>query len=75
LLGEYPDMVNYDQKELYGHYEIDFGRRLIAKFKFNPITFWKWDTFPQVAHPALYPPESEDPLYKLARRVKTLASC
>jgi hypothetical protein len=75
LLGEYPEMVNYDQKELYGHYEIDFGRRLIAKFQFSPAPFWKGDAFPQVKHLALYPPESEDPLFRLARRVKTLANC
>jgi hypothetical protein len=73
LLGEYPEMVNYDQKELYGHYEIDFGRRLLAKFRFDPATFWKNDAFPQVRDRALYPPESEDPLNQLARRVKTLA--
>lgn len=75
LLGEYPDLVNFDQKKLYGHYEIDFGRRLIAKFRFNPDMFWKGDTFPKVAHEALYPPESKDPFYELALRVKTLANC
>jgi hypothetical protein len=75
LLGEYPDLANFDQKELYAHYEIDFGRRLVAKFRFNPTTFWKSDTFPKVAQEALYPPESKDPLYKLALRVKTLANC
>jgi len=75
LLGEYPDMVNSDQKELYGHYEIDFGRRLIAKFHFDPTTFWRGDTFPKVANGALYPPTSKDPLYELALRVKTLANC
>lgn len=70
LLGEYPDMVNFDQKELYGHYEIDFGRRLIAKFKFDPVTFWKKNTFPRVAHKDLYPPVSKDPLHKLTQKVK-----
>jgi hypothetical protein len=40
LLGEYPDMLGYDQKQLYKHFEIDFGRRLVAKFRFNPATFW-----------------------------------
>jgi hypothetical protein len=75
LLGEYPDMIDPNQKELYGHYEIDFGRRLIAKFSFNPTTFWRGDTFPKVATPALYPPEGEDPLFALALRVKRLANC
>lgn len=75
LLGEYPDMVNCDQKELYGHYEMDFGRRLIAKFKFNPMKFWGDPNFPRVQHAALYPTENEDPLFELARKVeKTIAS-
>ena len=69
LLGEYPDMVNYDQKELYGHYEIDFGRRLIAKFRFSPATFWREDVFPQVPRKALYPPSDNDPLRRIAKQV------
>lgn len=47
LLGEYPDISKYDQEALYHAYEIDFGRRLVAKFRFNPLTFWKPDTFPK----------------------------
>jgi hypothetical protein len=70
LLGEYPDMSNLDQKELYAHHEIDFGRRLIAKFRLNPETFWKSDTFPRVARKALYPPEIRDPLFELTQQVK-----
>ena len=73
LLGEYPDMMNIDQKELFGHYEIDFGRRLVAKFCFKPKTFWKSGAFPQVPSDALYPPEGKDPLFDLALRVKALA--
>src|SRR5215475_11736330 len=38
LLGEYPDISKYGQKALYHAYEIDFGRRLVAKFRFNPQT-------------------------------------
>lgn len=72
LVGEYPEMASYNQKSFYGHHEIDFGRRLIAKFRFEPATFWKGDTFPQVSHDAIYPPADRDPLYKLARRVKGL---
>jgi hypothetical protein len=70
LLGEYPDMAAYDQKQLYHHYEIDFGRRLVAKFRFVPSRFWKSDTFPQVARKALYPTPAHDPLCKLALEVK-----
>jgi FRG domain len=51
LLGEYPEMTGYDQKQHYAHWEIDFGRRLIAKFRFNPQTFWKNDAFPKVIGP------------------------
>jgi hypothetical protein len=69
LLGEYPEMSDYAQKEHYFHYEIDFGRRLVAKFRFDPKTFWKSDTFPRVGEKALYPGPSNDPLYKLALEV------
>lgn len=71
LLGEYPEMVDYGQKELYGHYEIDFGRRLLAKFRFDPKTFWKSDMFPKVGKHALYPSKERDPLLKLTEVVKT----
>ncbi len=70
LLGEYPEMADYGQKELYHHYEIDFGRRLVAKFRFQPHQFWKSDDFPKVTETALYPPETIDPLFKLAGKVK-----
>ena len=55
LLGVYPDLVDYAQRENYAHYEMDFGRRLVAKFVFNPATFWKNDNFPKVTRRALYP--------------------
>lgn len=70
LLGEYPEMMDYGQKELYGHYEIDFGRRLLAKFRFDPNTFWKGATFPQVGKLALYPSKKRDPLLKLTEGIK-----
>ena len=70
LLGEYPEMTDYGQKELYGHYEIDFGRRLLAKFRFDPQTFWKGDTFPQIGKLALYPSKKRDPLLKLTEEIK-----
>lgn len=71
LLGEYPEMVNYDQKALYDHYEVDFGRRLVAKFRFSPKEFWKKSgSFPQVNERALYPSVTEDPLCKLALEIK-----
>jgi hypothetical protein len=63
-------MVGYAQKELYPHFEIDFGRRLIAKFRFNPRTFWKLDAFPKVERKALYPSTSIDPLYRVTKQFK-----
>lgn len=71
LLGEYPEMTGFEQKELYQHFEIDFGRRLVAKFRFNPKTFWKSDAFPQVGPQALYPSSKADTLHKMAQEVKT----
>jgi len=72
LLGEYPELWDYEQKELYRHYEIDFGRRLIAKFRFDPKTFWKKDTFPKVAKQALFPSADRDPLNQVAQGIKEL---
>ena len=75
LLGEYPDLSGVDQKQHYAHFEMDFGRRLIAKFRFDPQRFWgESGYFPQVPHDALYPSQSDDPLCRLAGAVKaTLA--
>ena len=71
LLGEYPDLDDLHQKQNYAPYEIDFGLRLVAKFRFNPGTFWlKSDLFPEFGKAALYPSESQDPLCELAKKVK-----
>src|SRR5258706_8270901 len=49
LIGEYPEFASAEQKLLYSHAEMDFGRRLIAKFRFEPESFWqKSGRFPQV---------------------------
>lgn len=73
LLGEYPEMAGVDQKEHYKHYEVDFGRRLIAKFWFEPNAFWKASPdFPQIGIAALYP--IEDPLLVLANSLKSALS-
>jgi hypothetical protein len=69
LLGEYPEMTGYDQKQNYAHYEIDFGRRLVAKFQFNPKDFWTDQTFPKIERSALYP-DDLDPFYEVARIIK-----
>lgn len=69
LLGEYPEMAGFDQKQNYPLFEIDFGRRLVAKFRFNPREFWKHDTFPMVERAALYP-DQNDPLFDLTQSIK-----
>jgi len=70
LLGEYPEMGDFDAKENYAHWEVDFGRRLLAKFRFDIAPFWQNSGyFPQVQHNALYP-DHNDPLFSLAERVK-----
>lgn len=70
LLGEYPEIDAYEQKAQYVLKEIDFGRRLIAKFRFNPATFWERHRFPLVVQEDLYP--SPDPLLSVADEVKIL---
>ena len=70
LLGQYPEVTGLAEKQNYFHYEMDFGLRLIAKFCFEPRSFWKGRDFPRVAESALYPSAKDDPLYKLALNVQ-----
>jgi FRG domain len=70
LLGQYPEVTGVAERENYFHYEMDFGLRLIAKFCFEPATFWKDRDFPKVAKSALYPSAKDDPLYQLALDVQ-----
>ncbi len=67
LLGEYPDMDSVKQKGLYPSHEIDFGLRMVAKFRFRPSTFWQnSEDFPLVPKAALYPASADDPLRRIA---------
>lgn len=72
LLGEYPEMPDYGQKEHYAHYEIDFGRRLVAKFRFNPRQFEADPSFPMIAPNAIYPLSADDPLCRVAAAIKAM---
>ena len=73
LLGEYPEIDSYQQKAHYILKEIDFGRRLIAKFRFNPRTFWEQsDKFPLIPEESLYLSSSRDPLSTVTDDVKRL---
>ena len=65
LLGEYPDLADPDQKSYVPHFEVDFGRRLLAKFRIHPNSFWKGsDAFPAIAMEALLP-SNDDPVEKV----------
>lgn len=70
LLGEYPELDAYEQKQRYDAWEVDFGRRLVAKFRFRPSAFWKDADFPRVSREALYPSAERDELVALAERVR-----
>lgn len=70
LLGEYPEIADYKQNAHYDYYEMDFGRRLIAKFRFNPATFWSSENYPKAKDAALYPAEHRDPLLQIATKIK-----
>jgi hypothetical protein len=70
LLGEYPEIDRYEQKSHYRLKEIDFGRRLVAKFRFEPLTFWRGGTFPRITRDAFYPRMSRDPLSVITDEVK-----
>jgi hypothetical protein len=71
LLGEYPEMDGYEQKELFANYEMDFGRRLVAKFSFDPKNFRENDgPFPKVNYEARYPNSNLDPFCEIAEKIK-----
>jgi hypothetical protein len=65
LLGEYPEIQTVAQKDNYRLFEIDFGRRLLCKFRLQLRSFWSDDAFPCVPKKALYP-DRRDPDDKLA---------
>jgi hypothetical protein len=71
LLGEYPEITDVSPSGSYQHSEMDFGRRLVAKFRFNPNRFWRSDTFPKLAIKALYPTGRRDPLEQLMTDLKS----
>ncbi|GGF60413.1 hypothetical protein GCM10011402_10520 [Paracoccus acridae] len=68
LLGEFPDIQAYEQKQMYSAHEVDFGRRLIGKFKFNVSDFLADPIFPIVPHDALYP-NNDDRFVELVHEI------
>ena len=71
LVGEYPELSSYDQKQNYDHAEIDCARRIVAKFVFDPQTFWTATEFPLFRWDALYPNQG-DPLFTVAQNIKAI---
>lgn len=70
LLGEYPEVADYDRSAPYSYQEMDFGRRLVAKFKLNLGKFWHSRNFPPASTESIYPKEYRDPLLLLTQRIK-----
>lgn len=69
LLGEFPDIPAYEQKQMYSAHEVDFGRRMIGKFKFRVSDFEDDSVFPIVPHTALYP-DRDDRFIELVDEIK-----
>jgi len=57
-----------DEKQNYHPYEIDFGRRLLAKFRLSRSGFWPKGYNP-IPNEALYP-DLRDPLVDFTNRIK-----
>ena len=71
MLGNYPDIDSHDEKQLYALSEIDFGKRLVAKFLFTPKSFWtRGGQFQAIGKRALYPSSTNDPLLRVTQAVK-----
>jgi hypothetical protein len=69
LIGEYPT-ISLEAKAEYQRMELDFARRLIAKFRLPPAEqFWSKD-FPPIPYGALYP-NARDELYPMIDQIKT----
>ncbi|PHQ83050.1 MAG: hypothetical protein COB65_07895 [Thalassobium sp.] len=72
LLSEYPELASLGQKQHYENHELDFGKRIVAKFVFNPNSFWQQSkAFPLVERDAIYPPGASDPLLSLTQKIKS----
>ena len=69
LVGEYPELMSFYEKSRYAPHEIDFGQRLLAKFRL-PTTFWEPDHFPPIPKTALYPDARDHFLIEIARQIK-----
>jgi hypothetical protein len=61
LLSEYPEIGDAEQALEFKPTQLDFGKRVIAKFRFEPASFWKRNSaFPQVPCAALFPDQDDE---------------
>jgi hypothetical protein len=68
LIGEYPT-ISLEAKAEYRRMELDFSRRLIAKFRLpSPDKFWSKD-FRPIPRAALYP--ASDALQPVAEKIRS----
>ncbi len=70
LLGEYPEIADIESNITYRYYEMDFARRLVAKFRFEPAPFWHSPNFRPAPEEALYPKEHRDAVLALTVDLK-----
>jgi hypothetical protein len=70
LLGEYPEISDFQQNAEYLYHEMDFGRRLVAKFRLKLETMWQSKNYTRASDEALYPREQRDPLLLLTQNLR-----
>ena len=70
LLGEYPEVADYDHNSRYSYHEMDFGRRLVAKFKLKLESFWHNKNFPPASVESIYPKGHRDPLLLITDQIR-----
>ncbi len=70
LIGEYPELATWGQKQHYPQHEVDPARRLVAKFRLDPRAFMQGlGNYPMLTREDLYPAELNDPLAPITAEV------
>jgi len=59
LIGEYPEIQTPKERQKYEPFELDAGRRLVAKFRLRMDGFWNDPAFPKLSRNALFPKEED----------------
>ena len=70
LLGEYPEVADYDEDARSSYATMDFSRRLVAKFQLKLDRFWTSASFPPASAEAIYPKKFRDPLLVITDRIR-----